>query len=389
MGAEWVRSKVDGGVAGRVALVAKDPGEARDVMIEGESGLLACVPPATHSLARKFRPKYEPSKKRMTWPDGQIATVYSSEEYDELRGPQHDLAWVDEPAKYRYLEQTLDNLFFGLRLGANPQAMFTTTPRPVLPLIKLMKDPISYVTHGTTYDNLANLAPAYQLLIRKYEGTRLGRQELNAEMLDDNPGALWSYAMLDRTRLIALPKGIEILRAVVGIDPSASEDGAEAGIIVGLRGSDGHGYLVQDCTLRGRPEAWAKAAVDAYHRWNADKIVGEVNNGGAMVEAVIRGVDRYVPFEAVSASRGKITRAEPISLLYEKGLIHHVGSFPELEDQMCTYDPLMVSAKMPSPDRMDAAVWTFTDLFGNDLADMRDSVFHTSKMASAREDMHL
>jgi len=356
-GSEWVRQKVVELPASRGAFVAKDPGEARDVMIEGESGILAMSSP--HD-----RPEYKSSLKQLIWPNGTIATIYSSEDYEELRGPQHHWAWADEPAKWRNVSDTWKQLRFGLRLGANPQVCLTTTPRPIQIIRDLLKEPRCVVTRGTTYENLANLSPMYRSIISEYEGTRLGRQELNAEVLDDVPGALWTYGLLDKYRLTALPPGVDLARVVCAIDPSATEDGAEAGIIIAGKGTDGRGYLLQDATMRGRPEAWAKRAVEALRSWNGDRIVAEVNNGGAMVEAVIKAYDRSVPYKELHASRGKITRAEPISTLYERGLISHVGSFPELEDQQCTYDP--ETAKV-SPDRMDAAVWAFTELFGKSI----------------------
>lgn len=370
MGAEYIRSQADAGLAGRIGLIGKDPGEVRDVMIEGESGILACSPTRSYPNAhRKFRPRYEPSKKRVTWPNGVVASVYSSEQFDELRGPQHHLVWSDEPAKYRYLAQTIDNMLFGLRLGVNPRAVFTTTPRPIPALRTLMADPLAVVTHGTTYDNLANLSPAYQSIIRKYEGTRLGRQELLAEMLLDVPGALWSSTLIGEHRVLNHP---DLARVVVGVDPTASEEGAETGIIVvGRAQRSDHGFVLADRTTQGKPKVWARAVIDAYREYGADCIIAEVNNGGDMVEAVLHAVDPTVNVLKVHASRGKITRAEPISALYERGLIHHVGMFPELEDQMTTYEPL--TAKV-SPDRMDALVWACTELYGTALIDFNDAV---------------
>jgi phage terminase large subunit-like protein len=344
-------------------------------------------------------PKYEPSKKLLTWPNGFRASVYSSEEYDELRGPQHHLGWADEPAKYRYLEQTLDNFFFGLRLGANPQACFTTTPRNVAALRGLLKDPLTVVTRGPTDDNLGNLSPVYQAIVRKYRGTRLGRQELNAELLEDTPGALWTLAVIDRTRLGKLPEGVDLVRAVVAVDPQAKsaqaseskkaerlveeEQQTETGIVVAARGSDDRGYVLADMTISGRPEAWAARAVAGYRDFSADRIVGEANNGGEMVEAVIKAQDRHVPVRLVHASRGKVTRAEPISLLYERGIVSHVGAFSELEDQMTTWVP-----GDRSPDRMDALVWALTELFGRDLASMVDDS-HFAGALGAKPERHV
>lgn len=368
-GVEWIKHMVAAGYR-RGAIVAKDPGEARDVIIEGESGILACTPDWD-------RPVYTPSKKRLTWPNGAIHTIYSSEGYEELRGPQHDHALVDELAKYRYAVETWDQLMFGLRLKAkgsrgevlNPQVAITTTPRPTALIRRIRDDPKTVVTVGTTFENLDNLSVTYQQVIARYQGTRLGRQELLAEMLDDNPGALWTYAMIESCRVELMP--VESRRRVVAIDPSATEEGNEAGIMVGGLGQDMHGYLLEDRTTRGRPETWARAAIDAYHAWQCDRIVAEGNNGGEMIEAVIKSIDRSVPVKIVTATRGKLTRAEPISAFYEQGRIHHVGTYPELEDEMCTYTvPLPGEPIKPSPNRMDAMVWVFTELMGRGIADI-------------------
>jgi len=369
-GAEWVRNNVESGQCSRLALVAKDPGEARDVMVEGESGIIATSNP-------HFMPEYEPSKKRLTWPNGAIATVYSSEECEELRGPQHDGAWVDELAKYRYQEDTWSNLLFGLRLGPHPRVCITTTPRPTKTLKEIISDPLTIVTKGTTYENLSNLSPVYRSIIGKYKGTRLGRQELNAELLDDNPGALWTSAMIEEHRIVVVP--VRLTRIVVGVDPSASEDGAEAGIVVAGRGENGHFYVLADATLRGRPEAWGRRSVESLRIWEGDRIVAEQNNGGLMVESTIKAVDRTAPVKLVTASRGKMTRAEPISALYEQGLVHHVGNFPQLEDQMTEYEPLTAKE---SPDRMDALVWALTELAAKGTANINEADFGVERLIS-------
>lgn len=372
-GAEWVRGKVETEQCGRLAFVAKDPGEARDVMIEGESGILAISPPW-------FRPKYEPSKKRLTWPNGAIATIYSSEDPEELRGPQHDGGWVDELFKMRNQQEVWDQFLFGLRLGNHPQACITSTPRPTKMMLAILKDPMTVVTGGSTYENLPNLSPIYRSIIRRYEGTRLGRQELNAEILDDIPGALWTYGGIDRLRLPAVP--CQLVRVVVAIDPAvtSNEDSADTGMIAAGLGEDGHGYVLADITAHETPEKWARRAIAHLEAHGGDRIIGEVNNGGDLVEAVLRSVDRSVPYRAVHASRGKRTRAEPISALYEQGKIHHVGSFPELEDQMCTYDP--INSKV-SPDRMDAMVWAFTDLFKRGAVDLSEAEFGEVRLTHA------
>ena len=349
-GCEWVRAHVEAGTAKRIALVAPTAADARDVLVEGESGLLACSPPW-------FRPTYESSKRRLTWPNGAVATTYSAQEPDRLRGPQHDLAYGDEAAAWQYGQETWDMLMFGLRLGKDPRCLVTTTPRPVKFIRELLSLSTTVVTRGTTYENRANLAPAFlDAIVRRYEGTRLGRQELNAELLEDNPAALWQRAKIEELRVTRHPA---LVRVVVGIDPQVGdgEDGAETGIVVAGLGTDGHGYVLDDRSLRASPLAWATAAVTAYHAHQADRIVAEANQGGAMVESTIRTAERSAPVKLVHASRGKQTRAEPISALYEQGRCHHVGTFPQLEDSMCEWVP-----GDASPDRMDALVWALTEL---------------------------
>ena len=353
-GAEWVRAQVERKIARRIALVAETATDARQVMVEGESGILAISPPS-------FRPIYEPSKRQLRWPNGAIATLYSADQPDQLRGPQHDAAWADEPAKWRYPEKTWDNLEFGLRLGADPRVVATTTPRPIPWLRKLMADPLTAVTRGSTYDNLQHLPSSYiRRVIQKYDGTRLGRQELMAEMLEDVPGALWTHQGIEAHRVCAPP--CEMVRIVVAIDPavSCSEDSDETGILIIGLGTDGHGYVLKDLSGRMLPLQWAQQAIDGYRHFRADLIVGEVNNGGDLVENVLRTVDPHVSFRAVHASRGKFVRAEPIASMYEQGFIHHVGMFPELEDQMCSFVP---GETKTSPDRLDAAVWALTELY--------------------------
>jgi phage terminase large subunit-like protein len=295
---------------------------------KGESGILAVAP-------SWFRPVYEPSKRRLTWPNGAIATTFSAEEPDRLRGPQHDAAICDELASWSRPE-TWDMLQFGLRLGRNPRCLVATTPRPT----KLIRELLAReggdvaVTRGSTYDNRANLAPGFfAQVIRKYEGTRLGRQELNAELLEDTPGALWSHAIIDAARVAAAPS---LQRVVVAIDPAVTsgENADETGIIVVGKDANGHGYVLQDLSGRYSPTEWSKIAVTAYRTHRADRIVAERNNGGDMVQATIRMVDPSVALSTVWASRGKVARAEPVSALYEQGRMHHVGSFPQLEDQI-------------------------------------------------------
>lgn len=351
-GAEYARQCVESGRYGRGALVARTAADVRDVIVEGESGILAISPPW-------FRPEWNSSKRRLTWPNGAIATTYSADQPDQLRGPQHDFAWADELAAWRY-EDAWDQLSFGLRLGLDPRCVVTTTPRPTKLIRDLVKQQGTVVTGGSTYENIANLAPTFiNSIITKYEGTRLGRQELLAQILDDVPGALWTLKQIDKLRVATHP---QLARVVVAIDPavSSTEESAETGIVAAGLGSDGHGYILDDATLRGSPGEWATAAIELYRRRMADRIIGEVNNGGEMVGYTLMTIDHNVSYKAVHASRGKQTRAEPIAALYERGRVHHVGAFAELEDQMCNWVP---NTGLASPDRLDALVWGLTELF--------------------------
>lgn len=366
VGAETIRSWVCGdsplspGRCSRIALVAETAADARDVMVLGESGLLACHP-------KDFRPEWSPTNRCLTWPNGAKAWTYNATEPDQLRGPQHDGAWVDELAKFRYAQDIWDQLQFGLRLGEHPKQIVTTTPRPIPIIRKLMNDEDCVVTRGRTYDNAANLAsPFLKQIEDRYGGTRLGRQELEGEVLDDIPGALWNREIIDDSRK---PEAPTLERIIVSVDPAATsgEEADETGIVaVGLaRDKDGYqrGYVLADRSLRGSPEEWAKAAVNLYHELDADRIVAEKNNGGEMVASVIRAVDRDVPVTLVTATRGKVVRAEPISALYEQARVHHVGRFDKLEDQMCLFSRDADRSPGNSPDRVDALVWGLTELF--------------------------
>lgn len=357
-GAELVRARIAAGTARRVALVAPTAADARNVMVEGESGLLAIAP-------RGRQPRYEPSKRRLTWPNGAIATTYSADEPERLRGPQHDFAWCDELAAWRYPE-AWDMLMFGLRLGSDPQIVATTTPKPTKLTRVLVGEATVQVTRGTTYENRANLAPAFlRQIVRRYEGTRLGRQELNAELLDDVPGALWTRALIEERRWPREKPVPELTRIVVAIDPAASagEESDETGIVVAGKDREGQGWILDDASGRYSPTDWAKAALAAFRAHGADRIVAEVNNGGEMVEAMLRTLDADLAFTAVRAARGKTARAEPVAALYEQGRVHHVGAFPLLEDQMCafTHDFDRATAGY-SPDRVDALVWAVSEL---------------------------
>ncbi len=356
-GTEWLREKWKAG-ARRIAIVAETAADARDVLVEGPSGILAVSP-------RHERPHYEPSKRRLTWPNGAVGALYNGTEPDQLRGPEHDCALVDELAKYREAQDTWDNLQFGLRQGDRPQAMVTTTPRPIPIIRALLKEPGVVITRGSTFDNSRNLPASFVAKLQeRYVGTRIGRQELFAEILDDLPGALWSRDMLDAAKVREVP---QMRRIVVAVDPSgtrggASEDkGDDIGIIVAGLGVDGRGYVLADETCNLSPAGWGRRAVEAYRDHKADRIIAERNFGGAMVEHVIRTVDKTVSYREVTASRGKFARAEPVAALYEQGRVSHLGGFPQLEDQMCMLAPDGYVGD-GSPDRADALVWALTDL---------------------------
>jgi predicted phage terminase large subunit-like protein len=351
-GAQWVRERVKNG-ARNIALVAETQKDLEEVMV---ARLIAVHPPGEAPTAR-----YKPV--RLIWPNGAVAFGYNGTEPDQLRGPQFDTAWIDELAKYRYARETWDMLQFTMRSGDDPRVFVTTTPRPVPVIRDIVADPATVVTRGTTFDNAANLPPQFlDQLKRKYEGTRLGRQELNAEILDDVPGALWSRSMIDAAKVKDWP---DMVRVVVAVDPSGtkgqSDDGDEIGIVIAGKGVDGLAYVLDDQTCKLSPSGWGRRAVDAYRTWKADRIVAERNFGGAMVEHVIRTTDKSVPFKEVTASRGKIARAEPVAALYEQGRVKHVGMMPELEDQMCAMAPSGYLGD-GSPDRIDAAVWAITEL---------------------------
>lgn len=352
-----MRGQVEASLAGRIALVAPTAADAREVLVEGPAGILAVSPP-------RNRPLYEPSKRRLTWANGAIATTYSADEPERLRGPQHDAAVCDELAAWSYPE-SYDMLQFGLRQGAHPRCVVATTPKP----IKLLKDLLAregrdvVVTRGSTYENRSNLAPSFlSTIVRKYEGTRLGRQELLAELLEDIPGALWRRSRIDELRVFGVPA---LQRIVIAIDPavSSAENSDETGIIVAGIANKEEAYVLEDLSGRYQPLEWARKAIGAYRKYKADRIVAEVNNGGEMVEATLRTVDSSIPYKAVHASRGKARRAEPVAALYEQGHVHHVGNYPQLEDQLCDmtvdFDPTVMGY---SPDRLDAAVWALTEL---------------------------
>lgn len=377
-GAETVRAAVMAGYR-RIALVAETAADARDVMVEGDSGILA-ISHATDADPQGRNtgvPLYEPSKRRLTWKNGALAFTYNAVEPGQLRGPQHDFAWADEVAKWRY-DDAWDQLMFGLRLGSDPRCVATTTPRPRKLIRGIRFDEDTVVTGASTYANRHNLAPRFvNRIVRRFDGTRLGRQELHGELLEDTPGALWTLDQIDALRVEKIPG---LIRVVVAIDPAASnnEHSDEHGIVVAGIARDGQVYVLEDISRQGSPEQWAQTAIEAYDRHDADRIVAEVNNGGDMVESVIRSTSKAmkatgqrqseeVAYSKVHATRGKVIRAEPVSALYEQGRAHHVGSFKELEDQMASFTHDYDRSTDGSPDRMDALVWAVTELTGGNV----------------------
>ena len=359
-GAEWVRSVALGDPKARIALVGASLAEVRSVMIEGESGILAVSTP-------EHAPLWEPSLRRLSWGGGAQAFCYSAGEPESLRGPQHSHAWCDEIAKWDNAGDRAtaawDNLLMGLRLGERSRVLATTTPRSV-PLVKrLLDEAETAVTRGTTYDNEANLPARFVRRMRRQFGrTTLGRQELDGELLADIEGALWTRAMLEACRAVE-PKG-DVTRIVVGVDPPASAKGDACGIVVCGVDGEGFGTVLADASIeRASPERWARAVARAAEQWNADRVVAEANQGGAMVESVLRAADVSLPVKLVHASRGKVARAEPVAALYEAGRVRHVGLFAKLEDQLCG---LAIGGGYEgpgrSPDRADALVWALTEL---------------------------
>ena len=364
-GAEWVRMKVEREGCMRGAMVAPTAADARDVMVEGPSGILAVSPPWN-------RPLYEPSKRRLTWPNGAQCALYSAEEPDRLRGPQHDYAWCDELAAWQRLHDAWDMLQFGLRQGEHPQALITSTPRGLQFLRDLEKDPSTVTVTGTTYENRDNLAPGFIDRIRKkYEGTRLGLQEIDAQILDDNPGALWKRKQIEAKRMTTEEFArLQMRQVVVGLDPSttANKTSDEAGIVavgMGMCGCNGtaelHGFVLEDATDIYTPVQTCEKVAEVYDRRLANKVLGETNQGGDWIKSLLRTHPRSsrLAYEGVHAKDGKRLRAEPVSSLYEQGRVHHVGVHAILEDQMCTWDP---KSSDDSPDRVDALVHALTHL---------------------------
>jgi len=360
-GAEWIRAKVKAGYQ-RLALIAPTSADARDVMVEGTSGILSVSWQHDKDRAGKLMglPSYEPSKRRLTWGNGAMATLFSAEEPERLRGPQHDAIWADELAAWKNTQDTWDMAMFGLRLGTDPQVMVSTTPKPIPLLRALLRDPTTEVTRATTHSNKANLADAFLAqIVKKYEGTRLGRQELAGELLEEAEGALWNRETIERARLKgSLPA---FKRVVVAVDPAvtAKAESNLTGIVAAALGVDDRGYVLADSSGRYSPDQWARKAIEQFDSLKADRIIAEGNQGGDLVRHTLHSIRSNVPVTIVHATRGKNARAEPIAALYEQNRVSHAGTFAELEDQMATWEPL---GDMPSPDRIDALVWALTSL---------------------------
>ncbi len=369
-GAEWVRGLALGQPpfadrpVERIALIGETLGDARAVMVDGPSGLLAIHRPAE-------RPAYNASRRELTWPNGAVAQLFSADDPESLRGPQFGAAWADELAKWRYAADAWDMLQFCLRLGDRPRQAVTTTPRPIPLLKRLIADPATAISRARTDANAANLAPSFlSAVVGRYRGTRLGRQELDGELIEDRPDALWQRGALDAARLGKAPP---LTRIVVAVDPPVTSGAAAdaCGIVAAGRAEDGRAFVLADATTQGRsPLEWARTAVRLYESLDADCIVAEVNQGGELVAQMLRQVSPGVPVRMVRATRGKFLRAEPVAALYERGLVAHVGMWPELEDQMCDFGPGGLS-NGASPDRLDALVWALTELMLNDRAEPR------------------
>ncbi len=366
-GAEWVRGIALGEQPfanqpiGRIALIAETQADARDVMVEGVSGLLALH-------RRDERPLWHKSLRRLTWPNGAVAHIFSAEDPEALRGPQFGAAWLDELAKWKKAEETWDMLQFGLRLGHAPRQVVTTTPRATALLKRLLSDPLTQLSRAKTHANAFNLAPAFlDRIVGRYKGTRLGRQELDGELIDDRDDALWTRAQIEALR--RNPREVpDLTRIVIAIDPPASSSPSadRCGLIAAGIDQSGYVYVLDDATIASAtPARWAQKAISLFHRHQADALIAEINQGGEMVEAIIRAADPSVPIRPVRATRGKFIRAEPVAHLYEQGRIFHAGIFEALEDEMCDFGPGPKGFSLShggSPDRLDALVWAITAL---------------------------
>lgn len=389
-GVEWVRENVKRGCK-RIAAVASTNSDIERVMVKGESGFLSVCWKGDKTYAGKKMgfPEWSPTKRTLTWENGAQVQFFSAEEPERLRGPQFELAWCDETAAWNKDMDTWSMLQFCMRLGKHPRIMVTTTPKPTKLIRQILKDPKTVVTTGSTFDNSANLAGTYLKAVKEqYEGTRLGRQELYAEVLEEAQGALWTTAMLDDASFKheAVP---DLSRIVVALDPAVTSNAESdmTGIVVAGIDVNGIAYVLGDYTDRLSPQGWASKAIELYHHHQADRIVAEVNQGGDMVKTTIHGEDETVPYKAVRASRGKFARAEPISALYERGLVKHVSNPPdgatlnELETQMRTWEPL---GSIGSPDRLDALVWAITDLSLNGYSKPKLTLAYSSAKGLSR-----
>ncbi|MEQ1931163.1 MAG: terminase family protein [Parvularculaceae bacterium] len=353
-GGEWLRHLAENacefGRARSIAIVAESYADAREIMIEGPSGLLALSTSGE-------RPAWTASRRRLEWPNGAVAHCFSAEDPEGVRGFEFDAAWCDELCKWRYAEETWSNLQLALRQGPRPRQVVTTTPRPTGLIKRLLKSPGTAVTRASSYENRDNLSPVFfDEIARRYEGTRLGRQELMGELIDDMPGALWTWNMIEAARISLAPP---LQRVVVAVDPPVSLGaGADACGIVVAGKADECAYVLADWSVQGlTPRGWAERAVAAYYEFEADRILVETNQGGEMAKEVIRQVDRTVPVKGAFASLAKRARAEPVAALYEKGEVRHVGAFAQLEDEMTSF-----AGGGPSPDRLDALVWAIAEL---------------------------
>lgn len=379
MGAEAVREFALANPGSRIAITAPTYGSARDVCFEGDSGLIAVSNPT--EIDKATGGKYNRSLGQLKYSNGSLCQWFSGGDPERFRGPQHHVIWADELCAWEKSQDTWDMMLMGLRLGEHPRIIITTTPKPSPLIVELVKrsqsgDKRVKIVTGSTFDNSANLpSSALASLKARYEGTTLGRQELYAELILDSPGALWSREAIEINR-VTTADAPDMSRIVVAIDPAMSANGdrvAETGIIVAGVGTDGHGYVLQDATMENAsPDQWAHKAVSCYHAWNADRIVYEKNQGGDLIRHTFQTIDDRLPLKGVVASKGKATRAEPVSALYEQGRCHHVGFFQEMEDQLCYWAPNEGNARTNSPDRLDALVWAFTELMlhsgGGELA---------------------
>ena len=378
--------QVVAGTVRNIALLARTPADARDVMILGVSGLVRCSP-------KDFKPLYQTTLRKLTWPNGAEAHAYSAEAPNQMRGPQHDLGWADEASSFQdarkgdALDTAWNNLAFTLREQGHPRIAVTTTPKPNALTRVIRERAGKAISAWSTYDNKVNLAESFQRdVLALYQGTRIGRQEISGELLEDVEGALWTPTMISNVEDVIGKdtEGGDIFRdytkLVVAVDPTGKDNGGadECGIVIVGKGEDGHGYALADWTRHFSPRGWADRVVEAYRTFKCDKIVAEGNYGGQMVVETIHAVDKSVPVEIVFASRGKRQRAEPVVALYEQGRIHHVGALPQLEDELLTWTP----ESNWSPGRMDALVWgvTWLNLAGGGQAD----AFHA--LALARRD---